>query len=131
MKAYSFARRVARIAGAAVVMAALVPRPARAQEATGGPTTINTTSAGYLGLLSLRCDCTLRADPDVRKRFFTFRSEPVVVIIEAGSPAAGVLRRGDAISHIDGVSLLTTEGARRFASIQPGQRVNLTIRRDG
>ena len=131
MKVCSFAPRIFRVAAAAVVVAALVPRPATAQEAAGGSTTINTTSAGYLGLLSLRCDCTLRPDPDVRKRFFVFRSEPVVRSIEAGSPAAGVLRRGDAITHMDGISLLTTEGAQRFATIRPGQRVNLTIRRDG
>lgn len=131
MRAYSLTHRTARIAATAVIVAALLPGRVRAQEATAGPMSINTTSAGYLGILSLRCDCTLGTDPDVRNRFFVFRSDPVVTGIEAGSPAAGVIMRGDAITHIDGVSLRTIEGARRFASIQPGQKVDLTLRRGG
>lgn len=120
---------IARLAGATVIVAAMVPVKSRAQEPAGGPVSINTTSAGYLGITSLRCDCTLRADPEPRNRFFVFRSDPVVRSIEPRSPAAARLRTGDVITHIDGVALATTPGARRFATIQPGQTVELTVRR--
>ncbi len=127
-----FSNRVGLIAAMFVIVAAIVPAKARAQVASGGGnTTINSTSAGYLGILHLGCDCTLKVDPDERFRFFIFRTDPVIAAIEAGSPAADVLRNGDYIVRIDGAALRSAEGARKFASVEPGQRVNLTILRDG
>ncbi|HYW12314.1 MAG TPA: PDZ domain-containing protein, partial [Longimicrobium sp.] len=63
---------------------------------------------------------------------FRFRQAPSVVSVESGTPAAGAgMRRGDRLTHVDGVSLTTAEGWRRFGAIQPGQRVAWTYTRDG
>ena len=114
-----------------VIVAVLIPERVRAQVVAGGGTTINSTSAGYLGITQLRCDCTLRVDPDEKLRFFSFRSDPVIVSVERGGPADGVIQSGDVVTHIDGHSLRTIEGARRFATVQPAQQVELTIARSG
>jgi predicted metalloprotease with PDZ domain len=38
---------------------------------------------------------------------------------------------GDRITHMDGISILTPAGARRFGAVRPGQTVKLTVLRDG
>ncbi len=119
------------IAAAFVVIASITPGRARAQVVAGGNTTINSTGAGYLGILQMKCDCTLRLDPEDRFRSFRFRTDPVVMSIETGSPADGILRAGDFMTHIDGERLRSPEGAQRFADIRPGQNVELTIWRNG
>jgi membrane-associated protease RseP (regulator of RpoE activity) len=50
--------------------------------------------------------------------------------VEPGSPAqrAGI-RRGDRLTHVDGLALTTPRGAQRFAAIRPGQAVTWTYRR--
>jgi predicted metalloprotease with PDZ domain len=52
--------------------------------------------------------------------------------VAPGGPAdiAG-LRTGDRITHIDGASILASEGARRFGAVKPGQRVRITVTRGG
>jgi S1-C subfamily serine protease len=55
----------------------------------------------------------------------------MVLRVTRGGPAWGTLARGDYITHIDGVSVLTSDGARRLAEVEPGDDVDLTIRRDG
>ena len=125
--------RILKIAFTAVVMCALVPRnTARAQVATTfAPSTAWSTSANYLGITNFRCDCTISPGAESSVRRFVFRSEPVVLGIVRGSPAYGILSRGDVITHVDGYSILTSEGARRFSSIEPGDDVNLTFNRNG
>lgn len=61
-----------------------------------------------------------------------FSELPTVYSVDPDSPAdeAG-LRRGDVLVEIDGISLLTPEGGRRFAAVQPGQTVTWTYRRGG
>lgn len=61
-----------------------------------------------------------------------FQSPPAVLTVDVEGPAhrAG-LRRGDTLLAIDGLDLTTSEGGRAFAGIDPGQRVALTVRRDG
>jgi membrane-associated protease RseP (regulator of RpoE activity) len=89
------------------------------------------TATNYLGIDNFNCDCTLSfGSPNVPRRF-VFRSEPIVLGVAADGASYGILRRGDLITHVDGQSILTTEGARRFAGIEPGDDVNLTIKRDG
>lgn len=61
-----------------------------------------------------------------------FSEYPSLFSVDPGSPADGVgLRRGDVLLRIDGISLLTAEGARRFSQVEPGQAVALTYRRGG
>ena len=123
--------RLIRYLAAAVVVCALVPRrDAVAQEArAGAPSVAWTTATSFLGITNFRCDCTFTNDGESRR--VKFRSEPMVLGVIARGPAYGLLRRGDYITHIDGHSLLSDEGARRFARIGPDDDVNLTIRRDG
>jgi predicted metalloprotease with PDZ domain len=53
-------------------------------------------------------------------------------MVAGGSPAARAgLRPGDVLTHIDGVSILTRAGARKFGSVEPGQKVRVTVLRDG
>jgi len=53
-------------------------------------------------------------------------------MVETSSPAGRAgLRAGDRITHIDGISILTPAGARRFGAVVPGQKVRLTVMRDG
>lgn len=53
-------------------------------------------------------------------------------MISRGGPAdrAG-LRAGDKLTHIDGLSITSREGARRLGAVKPGQRVRVTVIRDG
>ncbi len=61
-----------------------------------------------------------------------FEEYPTIYSVDPGSPAdrAG-MRRGDVLTSIDGVSLLSREGGQRFASVEPGQAVTWTYRRGG
>lgn len=121
-----------RVLYAAVVICALVPGGgAAAQGVASSAPRIWTSSIGYLGIENLRCNCTFRGEPDASGRMFIFRSEPMVTGVTAGSPAAGILMRGDTITQIDGVSILSVEGARRFTNVRPGDDVNLLVRRRG
>ena len=128
MKKFSLA-----VAFAAVVVSAFVPvTPTRAQGTTPSvPRTAWMTSTNYLGIDNFECDCTLSFGSSRTPRSFEFRSEPVVLGVMRPGPSYGKLRRGDVITHVDGQSLLTSEGGRRFASIDPGDDVDLTIRRSG
>ena len=123
----------ARILYAAVVISALVPGGGRVagQGVVSVRPTIWTSSLGYLGIENLRCDCTSRTERDADGRMFIFRSNPIVTRVDAGSPAAGILMGGDTITQIDGVSILSVDGTRRFTNIRPGDDVNLLIRRHG
>jgi hypothetical protein len=64
-------------------------------------------------------------------RRWMFNSEPRIGGIRADGPAAGKLREGDILTAIDGVLITTREGSRRFATVEPGTPVMLTVRRDG
>jgi membrane-associated protease RseP (regulator of RpoE activity) len=83
---------------------------------------------GWFGF-GISCDeCGVRRHNDDASMYFG--EPPVVENVEAGSPAyrAG-LRRGDRLTHVDGLALTTTRGAQRFADIRPGQAVTWTYRR--
>ena len=57
---------------------------------------------------------------------------PAIGVCHCQSPAARAgLRRGDIITRIDGISILTPAGGRRFGTIRPGQHVKWTVLREG
>lgn len=61
---------------------------------------------------------------------WTFRDRPRVYLVDPGGPVGRAgMRRGDVITEIDGVSILTPEGGRRFGAILPGQTVRWTVLR--
>jgi hypothetical protein len=63
---------------------------------------------------------------------WVFGSRPRVYSVETGSPAARAgIQRGDVITHINGISLLTPKGGQLFGATRPGQVVRWTLLRDG
>jgi C-terminal processing protease CtpA/Prc len=63
---------------------------------------------------------------------WSFDSPPKVVSVESDGPAdrAG-LKRGDVLTHIDGLQLDGRKGEKRFSAVEPGQSVTWTVRRNG
>ncbi len=61
-----------------------------------------------------------------------FSEPPEVYSVERGSGAdkAGI-RRGDLITHVNGLSITSREGGRVFGTAKPGTKLGFTIRRDG
>ena len=84
---------------------------------------------GHLGV-RIACDCTVNAAPSAA-RPWRFRSAVLVDAVEAGGPAAGVLRPGDAIAAVDGAPVTEAGGARRLWEVRPGESVRLTVERAG
>ena len=60
-----------------------------------------------------------------------YSTEPEVVAVRPGSPAAGILRVGDRIVAIDGLPITTREGSRRLQHAEPGDVATLAYRRVG
>jgi membrane-associated protease RseP (regulator of RpoE activity) len=51
-------------------------------------------------------------------------------MVAAESPAGRAgFKAGDRLTHIDGLSILSREGARKFGAVVPGQKVRLTVKR--
>lgn len=91
---------------------------------------ISLLPAGRLGFGVSCSSCGwVRGDPGEEARLF-FEGPLQVYSVESGSPAdrAG-LRRGDVITHVDGLAIASRAGARRFAGIEPDETVQYTIRR--
>ncbi|MEO8193064.1 MAG: PDZ domain-containing protein [Gemmatimonadales bacterium] len=125
--------RTSHVFYAAVVMSAFIPVGRIDAQVTSSPrpaSTVWSTSISYLGIVNIRCDCTVRADGD-GSRLFIFRTEPVVLGVVPGSAGEGILYRGDRIIRVDGISILTADGARRVADIRPGDYVGLIVKRGG
>jgi hypothetical protein len=63
---------------------------------------------------------------------FFFSEPPEVVSVEPGTPAAQAgMRRGDRLTHVDGVALTTAAGWRAFGGVRAGQQVRWTYTRGG
>jgi hypothetical protein len=55
----------------------------------------------------------------------------IAAVKPGGSAAAAGVLAGDTVVLVDGLSILSSEGARRFSSARPGDRVRLTLHRAG
>lgn len=104
----------------------VVPRRAVTPRAQACPE--GQVARGDLGISGLECNCSFYVREN-GERAWRFRSEPVILGVREGGPAAGKLREGDAINAIDGLLITTSEAGRRYGNLQPGDRVTLTVRR--
>lgn len=87
---------------------------------------------GWFGF-SIRCnDCGWSRNGNEPYPRWESTTPPEISLIAPGSPAdrAG-FKTGDLITHVDGQSILQPEGSRRFGMLKPGQRVRLTVSRNG
>jgi S1-C subfamily serine protease len=87
---------------------------------------------GWLGLGLSCARCTLNLPEDGGRMEWRFEGSTEVYSVDPGSPAHSAgLRRGDLLTHIDGVRLDSPEGSKRFSSLEPGLEVSWTVVRDG
>jgi S1-C subfamily serine protease len=79
----------------------------------------------------LQCEsCNLVGAKGKEGGYWSFPQAPVVDKVEPGSPAdLGGLRKGDRLTHIDGLALTSREGGRRLAEIDAGESVVWTFLR--
>jgi hypothetical protein len=120
-------------------------RPATAPRAPGVPATTAPPIAarapappspaspdGWFGF-SIRCSqCGWQRIGDEPTPRWESATYPEIGIVASGGPAdiAG-LRTGDRITHIDGESILAPAGALKFGAVRPGQRLRITVTRNG
>jgi hypothetical protein len=62
---------------------------------------------------------------------WSFTVEPRINGVTRGGAGDGILRVGDLVVAIDGIPITTRDGGRRFANVDPGQEVDLLLRRNG
>jgi hypothetical protein len=87
---------------------------------------------GWSGF-GLTCrDCGGSPGREGQPPMWKFGTLPTIYFLDPGSPAARAgIQIGDVLTQLDGVSLLTEEGGRRFGALKPEQSVRWTIRRGG
>jgi hypothetical protein len=87
---------------------------------------------GWLGVGFTCRDCGGEAPDSSKTPVWSFGTLPTIYFVDPDGPAAKAgLRRGDVLTQIDGLSMLSDQGGKRFGSMQPGQSVNWTLLRDG
>jgi S1-C subfamily serine protease len=88
------------------------------------------TTRGWLGIALDCLRCTVdRTDRSARDSSLRFTTPPQVVAVEPGVAQQAGFRVGDIIRTIDGLSMITVEGARRFSTMRAGERVNFVVER--
>ena len=109
---------------------AAAPDPQEGLEIPEPPAQV--TPRGWFGF-GFQCgECFVRTGPGDAAAVWEFGSLPKVYSVDLGGPAARAgIRRGDVITKIDGISILTPAGGRRFGAIRPGQVVKWTVQREG
>jgi hypothetical protein len=87
----------------------------------------NRGSFGFGLMCSGKCEIRVENDGALY-----FSEPPEVYSVERGSGAdrAGI-RRGDVITHVNGMSITSGDGGRIFGTARPGAKLRFTIRRDG
>lgn len=80
---------------------------------------------GYLGF-GIKCGpCGLRDGV----RFFDANPPVVTNVVEGGPADEAGLEPDDVILAVDGLDITSDEGGRRFSELEPGDRMELTVRR--
>jgi hypothetical protein len=103
-------------------------------EPTGGRLVANDSvdaARAWIGF-GLNCrDCYATTD-STGVREWRFPTAPPIAAIDPSGPAkiAGILA-GDVLRAIDGISITTAAGGRRFSAIKPGERIRLSLDRRG
>ena len=82
-----------------------------------------------LGIESMECNCSQTYLIEEEEAYWTFQGEPKIT--KVSGPAEGKLKRGDRIVAIDGLLITTRKGGLRFSEVEPGDRVELKVRRSG
>lgn len=120
---------VPRTGGAATPRAAAAPASSARRPSSPAPPSPQgpTVRFGF----RLQCqDCNLVKGNGKDGSYWSFPQSPVVDQVEAGSPAdQGGLRRGDRLTHIDGLALTSPQGGRRLAEVDAGETVEWTFLR--
>jgi len=87
---------------------------------------------GWLGVGFTCRNCGGEVPDSSTTPVWSFQTLPTIYFVDPDGPAARAgLRRGDVLAQIDGLSLLSEQGGKRFGSMQPGQSVSWTVLRDG
>jgi membrane-associated protease RseP (regulator of RpoE activity) len=127
------------VVSSGVPRAAVAPRPAAAPSggvvASVGPVprpTYTLLPSGWFGF-GIQCtNCRWSVEEETGLSEWNFSAPPEISSVQDGSPAAAAgLRRGDVLMEIDGESLVSREGGRRFGSVKPGETVQWTFQRGG
>lgn len=84
-----------------------------------------------LGISRMECRCTFTISEDPDEKFWSFESEPLIRGLVPGGPAFGKLEKGDTIVAINRMLITTHEAGKRFANMNFGEPVELTVRRRG
>jgi hypothetical protein len=129
------ARRRASLA-ITVLLTTVAPVRAAAQIRGNGPPLGESSGPRPLlfgfALECVRCESTSQCGFPGRGPAATwhYNEYPSIADVAPGAPAdrAGI-RRGDVLMDVDGISLLTDEGAQRFSALRAGDTVRLTLSR--
>jgi hypothetical protein len=103
------------------------PPPGKVAQAVAPTMRRNRGSFGFGLMCSGNCEIRVENDGALY-----FSEPPEVYSVERGSGAdrAGI-RRGDVITHVNGMSITSRDGGRTFGTARPGAKLRFTIRRDG
>ncbi len=90
------------------------------------------TPSGWFGF-SIRCsDCGWAQSRGDGPPVWELSSAPELSMVASDGPAARAgLMAGDKITHVNGISILTPQGGRAFGRVRPGEKVRLTVLRNG
>jgi hypothetical protein len=124
------ARGMVAAATLSVLFASTLHAQARGRGRSDGPRPL----AFGFALECVQCESSSRGGGRGRGPLavWHYRDYPRVVAVNPGGPAerAGV-RQGDVLMSVDGLSVLSDEGARRFSNVAPKDEVRLTFDRGG